>query len=276
MTCYSSIQEGGIINLPAIIWIVIGTIAFPFVLALLYSPYSFFLMLKSWFCFFVFLPTMVGFFGAYAFARTWELTWGNRPSDNLDTLKNAQKEAQDRAKEVLRDRARFICWIIVIANIAFAIAVTRLESLSMSLIIIGGFVAIWAAVQMVFSFIHAILYNFQRAALVLKYGIHMLARWHCSPGRVDLRESGLTVEDVHYCRKRDYKWDSSFDVDIDDDSVDSEEAQLQQLNGYSSRASTAVFGRSRTPQPHSRQLTVEVQSPPSADEHSAITPGSAT
>jgi len=248
--------------LPAIMWIVIGTISFPFLLALLYSPYSFLLMLRSWFCFFVFLPTMVGFFGAYSFARTWELTWGNRPSDT--DHKNAVKEAQDRAKEVLRDRARFICWIIVISNIAFAIAVTRLESLELSLIIICGFVAAWALIQMVFSLFHAILYNFQRIGLVLKYGMHMLTRWHCSPGRVDLRESGLTEEDVEFCRKRDFKWDSTFDANIDDDTYESEEALQQQLNGYSSRDATAVFGRRRLP-PQS-QLTVEVRSPQSGEQ----------
>eukprot|EP00122_Pirum_gemmata_P006001 Pgem_evm1s5485 len=54
---------------------------FPFALALLHSLDVFFMMMFNFLPFFLFLPTFVPWFMAYSLSRTWDLSWGNRPSD---------------------------------------------------------------------------------------------------------------------------------------------------------------------------------------------------
>jgi len=82
-------------------YIVIATIFAPFLLVLLHDRKSFGYMLFSWPFFLVFMPTMVSFFAVYSFSRTYDLTWGNRPSEKLTTFSSqVQQKRTARAQHV--------------------------------------------------------------------------------------------------------------------------------------------------------------------------------
>ena len=49
-------------------------------------------MTKSFLAYFLFMPLMIAWLGSYAYARTWDLSWGNRP--NADSSDTAQKNAK--------------------------------------------------------------------------------------------------------------------------------------------------------------------------------------
>lgn len=67
----------------------------PFILALMSSLTSFYNMLCTFPAYLLFLPTFTGWFGAYAFVRTSDLTWGNRPSDSLFDHTNDSNQASN-------------------------------------------------------------------------------------------------------------------------------------------------------------------------------------
>lgn len=95
-------------------WIIVLVFVLPLVLAILHSPSSFVLMLKSLIPYYLFLPMIVGFFGAYSFARCWDLSWGNRPTGNVLTHK--MKEDQQQR---LKGMASTLCAFIVVMNCTF-------------------------------------------------------------------------------------------------------------------------------------------------------------
>jgi hypothetical protein len=64
-------------------WIIVLVFVVPLALSLMHSPSSFVLMLRSLVPYYLFLPMLVGFFGAYSFARCWDLSWGNRPTGSI-------------------------------------------------------------------------------------------------------------------------------------------------------------------------------------------------
>jgi cellulose synthase/poly-beta-1,6-N-acetylglucosamine synthase-like glycosyltransferase len=61
------------------IGIFLSSLIFPLLLALLHDLEVFMLMLFNFIPFFFFLPTFVPWFSSYSLARTWDLSWGNRP-----------------------------------------------------------------------------------------------------------------------------------------------------------------------------------------------------
>eukprot|EP00941_MAST-03F_sp_MAST-3F-sp1_P003302 g3302.t1 len=63
----------------------IGFILFPLINTLLsLNLYGFWLMITSFVPYYLFLPTLIGWFGAYSLARSHDLKWGNRPSTAPD------------------------------------------------------------------------------------------------------------------------------------------------------------------------------------------------
>eukprot|EP00122_Pirum_gemmata_P007316 Pgem_evm2s6713 len=65
--------------------LIAATIGFPFLLAILHSLDVFMMMVFNFLPFFLFLPTFVPWFMAYSLSRTWDLSWGNRPAEGVDT-----------------------------------------------------------------------------------------------------------------------------------------------------------------------------------------------
>eukprot|EP00121_Abeoforma_whisleri_P004524 Awhi_evm1s4091 len=106
-------------------WILIAVflvvLLFPFTLALLHSLDVLSLMLLTFIPFYVFLPTFVSWFMAYAISRSWDLSWGNRPSgdileiDNEAELGNKQSQIARRkelSKEKKKEQRNQICFRI--------------------------------------------------------------------------------------------------------------------------------------------------------------------
>jgi hypothetical protein len=122
--------------------------------------------------FVLYLPTMTAFFGAYAFSRLHDLTWGSRPSDSLLSmgilglnsvaapaplgpgalnperrtalLQEIEAEIQ-RTKAVVRAqiqaRAHSICALIVIGNLlSVIIVISKLQEVPWGMIALGAFI----------------------------------------------------------------------------------------------------------------------------------------
>jgi len=141
-------------------WVSIYTVmmvtGFPMVIALLHSPKSFSLMVISIIPYYMFLPTLVGWFSAYAFARTWDLTWGNRPAStehgNMSTNTIAKAEADLKAK------AMTVCIFILVGNFAFIFLVQQYQNYSITIVVIAAFIFTFAAIQMLFSIVYFLFY----------------------------------------------------------------------------------------------------------------------
>lgn len=85
----NGVIEHGVSSLYELHQSLIITIAFlmmttPFILSLMTSFISFYNMCKTFPAYILFLPTFMIWFPAYAFSRTSDLSWGNRPSEVTD------------------------------------------------------------------------------------------------------------------------------------------------------------------------------------------------
>jgi chitin synthase len=96
---------------------VVFTILGPMLLALIHSPLSFFFMLKSFIQFYLLLPTMVVWIGAYAMSRVWDLSWGNRPSEQSSLATKMTKADLQRNGNKIRVEGQLIAYGCMIANI---------------------------------------------------------------------------------------------------------------------------------------------------------------
>ena len=122
----------------------------PFLLALLLSGkgHSLMYMIKSFIQYLLFLPMMISWFGSYAYSRTWDLTWGNRPASELAEITEEQKKIMvNKFKE---KAVRIIIVLVILNLIVFFIP------LAGQLVLMGAFFAI-ALFQMLFSFIYCII-----------------------------------------------------------------------------------------------------------------------
>eukprot|EP01114_Cavostelium_apophysatum_P023119 TRINITY_DN860_c0_g1_i1.p1 TRINITY_DN860_c0_g1~~TRINITY_DN860_c0_g1_i1.p1 ORF type:complete len:978 (-),score=270.57 TRINITY_DN860_c0_g1_i1:159-3092(-) len=138
------------------IYIVLCVTLIPLVIAFLHSPKSFGLMIISIIPYYLFLPMLVGWFSAYAFARTWDLTWGNRPASAEHSTASASTKAN--VERELRVKAMTICIFVVIMNLIFILVVEQVSNVSLAVLIIAGFIFSFAALQMFLSSIYFILY----------------------------------------------------------------------------------------------------------------------
>eukprot|EP01103_Thecamoeba_quadrilineata_P002515 TRINITY_DN12465_c0_g1_i1.p1 TRINITY_DN12465_c0_g1~~TRINITY_DN12465_c0_g1_i1.p1 ORF type:complete len:799 (+),score=122.11 TRINITY_DN12465_c0_g1_i1:135-2531(+) len=71
-----------------ILYIIVGAWLLPFFLGIFQGRHCIWLMLKSAIPYLTYLPTIVGGFQLYSISRLYDLTWGNRPSEKLDSLIN--------------------------------------------------------------------------------------------------------------------------------------------------------------------------------------------
>jgi len=88
--------------------LVYGLMAAPALISLP-NPESTWLMIKTFPLFYLFLPMLVAFFGAYSFARTFDFSWGNRDS--------AAEHMNDALKKLFKDRATSIMVFILLLNV---------------------------------------------------------------------------------------------------------------------------------------------------------------
>ena len=121
----------------------------PFFLSLCLSgrAHSFLYMVKSFIYYMLLLPLLVGWLPSYAYARTWDLTWGNRPANELNDITESQKEIMiTRFKE----KSIRVIILIVVVNIAvFFLPLLGIYGLMSIFFIIVLF-------QMFFSFVYCL------------------------------------------------------------------------------------------------------------------------
>ncbi|XWV24676.1 hypothetical protein QJ856_gp1107 [Tupanvirus deep ocean] len=137
----------------------------PFVVSLLLSGkgHSFLFMIKSFVSYYMFLPMLISWFGSYSYARLWDLSWGNRPASEMDSVSANTKEKMIKKFKITN---RKLLFFLVVINIA--LFMVPLEG---QLIIMCTFFAL-AAYQLTLSIIFCLiklLYKFQ--FMIKKCGI---------------------------------------------------------------------------------------------------------
>ena len=129
---------------------------FPILNSLFTGGGSLYFMLRTILPFYLFLPTLVSSFGAYPFARTFDLSWGNRPPSELKRdafVDNATKLAIEKAQVRLKEQSQASCGFILMFNLI--VVCMTLMSLNLTGVLLGlGFLVFFASfVQMVASLI---------------------------------------------------------------------------------------------------------------------------
>lgn len=86
----------------------------PFVLAFMLSlrGHSVINMLKAFIPYLLFLHMMISWFGSYSYSRTWDLTWGNRPTDE-----HGNDEKKDLTEKKYKMQGKNITLAIFVLNI---------------------------------------------------------------------------------------------------------------------------------------------------------------
>jgi hypothetical protein len=138
---FTSIQAGG-----PIIYLALVVYFGPFVLSALLSArlHSTVHMIKAFIPYQLFLPMLIAWFGSYSFARAWDLSWGNRPSSELNDVKKDQRDFM-----VTKFKEKNIKIIVALIALNLIVFFIPFEG---QMILMGIFLAI-ASYQMVLSLI---------------------------------------------------------------------------------------------------------------------------
>lgn len=141
----------------------------PFIVSLLLSGkgHSFLFMLKSFIPYFLFLPMFITWFGSYSYARLWDLSWGNRPSNEMDSISISKKERI--TKRFKTNNKKIIAGLFIINLALFLIPIEG------QLIIMNIFFAI-AGYQLTLSILYCI------------YKLFYKLRFCCIKARVSRKE----------------------------------------------------------------------------------------
>lgn len=138
--------------------VIIGfNVIMPFILAGMHDLKSLMLMFGSFIQYIMLLPTFTVTLSVYSFSRLWELTWGNRPSDKLITLKQkkSEKELTD-IKEKLQNDAQTVAWVLVILNAVVSIVFAYFQERRLFILALQIFIFAWSSIQMLFSLLYFI------------------------------------------------------------------------------------------------------------------------
>jgi heme/copper-type cytochrome/quinol oxidase subunit 4 len=106
---------------------------------------------------------LVGWFSAYAFARTWDLTWGNRPASAEHSTKSSATRANVETE--LKAKAMTLCIFILMCNLLFIFLYQQLQHVQYAALALAGFIFTFACVQMFLSCIYFLLYYDPRRIL---------------------------------------------------------------------------------------------------------------
>jgi cellulose synthase/poly-beta-1,6-N-acetylglucosamine synthase-like glycosyltransferase len=98
-----------------IVYLALYVLFGPFLVSLLLSGrgHSFLFMLKSCLFYYLFLPMFVGWFGSYAYSRIWDISWGNRPANEMEAVTlQKRKQVEDKFKRI----STMVIIILIVAN----------------------------------------------------------------------------------------------------------------------------------------------------------------
>eukprot|EP00124_Ichthyophonus_hoferi_P000711 Ihof_evm10s28 gene=Ihof_evmTU10s28 len=157
-----------------IVLLIMGT---PFLLSLIHSVESFILMLTTFVPFMLFLPTFVAWFSAYSFSRTWDLTWGNRPSDQLEGVTVNKRE---KTMGALKRKGILINFSIGALNIIIGVALSHGLGRNV-FVILSLAIGMPSIITMFLSFFYFLLYTPHQGSKTV---------WH-TYGRSTARVTGL-------------------------------------------------------------------------------------
>jgi len=164
----------------------------PFILAGLHDWKSLMLMFGSVFQYIVLLPTFTVALSVYSFSRLWELTWGNRPSDRLVTLKQQKTEEELLAIKVkLQTHAQTVAWFLVILNILMIGLFAWLQGKDLFIIILQLFIFVWSSLQMLCSMFYFIVRMFVVSYMFLK---RMIITHSTSRKKMDVMQKSSSTQ----------------------------------------------------------------------------------
>jgi cellulose synthase/poly-beta-1,6-N-acetylglucosamine synthase-like glycosyltransferase len=138
-----------------IIMLIVASLTGPPAVALLHSPTSFIYMALSIVQFYLFLPTMVIFIGAFSMSRVWDLSWGNRPSVESSLKSNLSVEERRQNGDNIKKKGKTIAYGVMGVNIFIVLIMSSLPKyINTFVIILGFFIFTWGIIQMVFSIVY--------------------------------------------------------------------------------------------------------------------------
>ena len=144
LTIFEITKSGNLILYLAV-YVFVG----PFIVSLLLSGkgHSFFFMLKSFLSYYLFLPMFIAWFGTYSYSRLWDLSWGNRPANEMDSVSQSKKRKMSIIFKVITG---VIMVGIIVINIALFVCPVIIP------LYIIGFFYLMSAVQLTLSIIYCI------------------------------------------------------------------------------------------------------------------------
>eukprot|EP00121_Abeoforma_whisleri_P007080 Awhi_evm2s6452 len=122
------------------LYILIATFMFPFFLAIMHSFDVFLMMMIMFIPYVLFLPTFMGWFLMYSLSRTWDLTWGNRPSKDKGT---------DTAKVALKTKSFAILVMVLLLNFGLGVGLVYLDNTQLLIYISVGLMGVSVCQQFV-------------------------------------------------------------------------------------------------------------------------------
>lgn len=133
----------------------------PFIVSLMLSGrgHSFLFMLKSFVSYYLFLPMLIAWFGSYSYARTWDLSWGNRPASEMDAV-SAQKK--DEVMKNFKTMSLKIVIVIFIMNISLYFIPLQGKLILMSIFFV------LSAYQLTLSIIFCLINIFYKIGFIFK------------------------------------------------------------------------------------------------------------
>jgi cellulose synthase/poly-beta-1,6-N-acetylglucosamine synthase-like glycosyltransferase len=165
----------------------------PFILAALHDWKSLALMLGSFIQYTLLLPTFTITLSVYAFSRLWELTWGNRPSDKLVTLKNKKSKAEmEQIKHKLQKHASIVAWTLVALNLGMTVLFAYMQEYELFIFILQMFIFVWSSLQMICSLMYFIVRMFILSYQFLK---RLVVAQTTSRKRMDILQKEADTEE---------------------------------------------------------------------------------
>jgi len=111
-------------------------------------------MVSSAAWFYLFLPTKVSIYPAYAFSRTFELSWGNKPSEELLSVVSTKNPRQlEATRKQMLQLSQVISYSLLLANILLFLIVSVVGVKSGALVVLTTFILLWALLQMGMSLV---------------------------------------------------------------------------------------------------------------------------
>jgi hypothetical protein len=117
---------------------------------MLWHNSAFIRMLRFSIRYYLLLPTLTMMIPVYSFCRTWELTWGNRPS--CMTVWNKTVKEMEQIKDHIYSQAYLLSAFVWASNMTFYFLAIQLPLTTNLIIFVTYFIFGWSLLQMLISF----------------------------------------------------------------------------------------------------------------------------